>query len=217
MPPAFDEPRIDRRTAGAARLLHWLDRAAAALDALPADHPDRQLTSGSLRLRALGPSVFGEIVESLRAVAWPPRGSAVEPWPLLAAECWLRVQHPIEARPPGQHPHGWHQDGALGFDFTAAPRAPTAVRRMQTLWLPLVDCGVDAPSLEWIEAPEPDLLWPDELTDAALMQRHGSQPRRHAVLSAGDALLFDGALLHRTHVRPGMTRMRISVELRWTA
>jgi ectoine hydroxylase-related dioxygenase (phytanoyl-CoA dioxygenase family) len=41
--------------------------------------------------------------------------------------------------------------------------------------------------------------------------------RRHAVLAVGDALLFDGALLHRTQRLPGAAARRASVELRFFA
>jgi hypothetical protein len=198
-------PQIVRAAAGPGDVQRWLVPAHEALARLPADHPDRQPTSGSLRLRALGPAVFDDIVSSLPAPGWP----------LLAADCWLRVQHPMESRPAGQHPHTWHQDGALGHDFGAAQARPITARPMRTLWLALLDCGVHAPSLEWIEAHEPVLLRPDELTEPALLRRHGLQRRQHALLAAGDALLFDGALLHRTHVSPGMTNPRISIELRW--
>jgi hypothetical protein len=39
----------------------------------------------------------------------------------------------------------------------------------------------------------------------------------HPALSAGEALLFGGALLHRTHWQPTMTRQRTSIELRFIA
>ena len=79
----------------------------------------------------------------------------------------------------------------------------------------LDDCGADAPSLEWIEAPMPGVLPPAELGDAALRRRFGDALRAHAVLAAGDALVFGGSLLHRTHVTPQMRHSRASVELRW--
>ena len=37
------------------------------------------------------------------------------------------------------------------------------------------------------------------------------------VLQAGDALVFDGGVLHHTHVRPRMNRDRTSLELRFFA
>jgi hypothetical protein len=37
----------------------------------------------------------------------------------------------------------------------------------------------------------------------------------HAALRAGDALLFGGGLVHRTHADAAMLHDRISLELRW--
>jgi hypothetical protein len=207
MPFPNTAPWVRRAAAAPADVQRWHSWAVQALATLPADHPDRQPTSGSLRLRALGAAAFADIAAGLQG--------AHPTWPLLADDCWLRVQHPAAQRPAGQHPHSWHQDGALGHDFGDAQNRPTPARPMCTLWLALVDCGVHAPSLEWIEAHEPMLLRPDELTEPALLLRHGPHLRHHAVLAAGDALLFGGALLHRTHVSPRMTHARISIELRF--
>lgn len=85
---------------------------------------------------------------------------------------------------------------------------------MLTVWVPLVDCGRDAPSLEWIARATRYLLHPRELEDIALLERFGGLSRRRAMLCTGDALIFDGALLHRTHVNAGMTKRRVSVEFR---
>jgi ectoine hydroxylase-related dioxygenase (phytanoyl-CoA dioxygenase family) len=123
------------------------------------------------------------------------------------------------ARPP----HHWHQDGALHFDFaTLQGEAPAdALLPMLTCWVPLDDCGVDAPGLEWLQpapssSPVP-LLRPAELSDAALRARFPASAFEHPALAAGDALLFDGALVHRTHALPTMTRSRTSIELRFVA
>lgn len=123
---------------------------------------------------------------------------------VLAGQCWVR-----RARPP----HHWHQDGALHHDF-AAPGAAEPLA-MLTLWVPLVRCGDDAPSLAWLPLAPPRLLRPDELATVATRGDHGAV--EHAVLAAGEALLFDGALLHATHATPAMTRARTSIELRFVA
>jgi hypothetical protein len=125
-----------------------------------------------------------------------------------ADECWVR-----RARPA----HLWHQDGALRHDFLAAPGLPPAdaLLAMRTLWITLTPCGVDAPGLEWAEPSPQHLLVPAELTEAAV---DAAWPGRvHPALDAGDALLFDGALLHRTHRTPAMARPRTSIELRFFA
>ena len=125
-----------------------------------------------------------------------------------ADECWVR-----RARPA----HHWHQDGALRHDFLAQPGPPPAdaLLAMRTLWIALTPCGVDAPGLEWAEPSAQRLLAPAELTEAAV---DAAWPGRvHPALDAGDALLFDGALLHRTHRTPAMHRARTSLELRFFA
>ena len=200
----------------------WL----AAVDAAPppADAADVQATSGSWRLPALGQALFDEVLCTL---AQSPVAAELQarlgPRPLcLARQCWLRRQYPAALRPPGQHPHAWHQDGALACRFSPDGE-PESLADLVTVWLPLMACGDDAPSLEWVAAPvhervhgpAHELLRPADLSDDAVARRWGPHGRRHARLQAGDALLFGGALLHRTHVGPWMNRRRVSVELRF--
>ena len=150
----------------------------------------------------------------LGAVAGSPVAADLEaalgpaPWCNLS-QSWLRR---------GRPPHAWHQDGALRHDFLAdAGRTPPrgALLALRTLWIALTPCGVDAPSLAWVTQPTPDLLPVAELEDAAVQRRHGSAALAHAVLAPGEALLFDGALLHRTHLLPTMRSERLSLELRF--
>lgn len=143
---------------------------------------------------------------------------------LLVDHAFVRHQPAPALRRPGQHPHRWHQDGALAFDFVAAGAPPypaDALQPIQTCWLPLTPCGDDAPSLEWIEPPLEQLLAPAALGDEAMATRLATlaHPRRHvaAVLDAGEALLFGGGVLHRTYTEAAMRRHRTSVELRWMA
>src|SRR5256885_13673868 len=61
-------------------------------------------------------------------------------------ESWVRRQYPASRYPPMHGPHGWHQDGALGFDFLAYPQGnypPEALLPMATCWIALNPCGVD--------------------------------------------------------------------------
>src|SRR4029077_7425211 len=68
-------------------------------------------------------------------------------------QSWVRRQY-VPSRYPRFHgPHGWHQDGALRFDFGSCPDGnypPDALLRMVTCWIALDECGVDAPSLEFV-------------------------------------------------------------------
>lgn len=191
---------------------HWLARIDACAAALPPGHADLQPASDSLRLSALGAQAFDALLrEAVRALD----ANLPTPAEVLAGQSWARRQHPPAARPPGALPHGWHQDGALHSRFTAA--ADDALLDITTVWIALVDCGAAAPSLEWTTAPTPRLLLPPELTDAAVAGRYPPEARRHALLAAGDALVFSGDLLHRTFVTSAMHLRRVSIELRFIA
>jgi hypothetical protein len=122
---------------------------------------------------------------------------------LSANKCTLR-------RVPVDTNTNWHQDGAfLGADV-----------RSMNLWLVLSDCGSDSPGLEIVPR-RLDAVLPTG-TDGAMFdwsvspQVVGDIARDTPVLApqfrAGDALLFDHMLLHRTAVGPGMTRERYAME-----
>ncbi len=151
----------------------------------------------------------------LRTVASSPVAARLEaalgpaPWCNLS-QSWLRH---------GRPPHSWHQDGALRHDFMAhwgRPGPADALLEMRTLWIALTPgCGRNAPGLQWVDAAIDGLLLPTELTPDAVAARFGSACLRHAELEPGDALLFDGHLLHRTYLTPTMSGARLSLELRF--
>lgn len=134
-------------------------------------------------------------------------------------QCFLRLQHAPSRRPPGRHPHSWHQDGAVGHDFALAPAADGGLLEMLTCWIALDACGAGlAPTLEWTRQTPARLLPPAELTDGAVRSAFAAggievAPR----LAPGDALVFDGTLLHRTHATAAMAHDRASYELRFFA
>lgn len=201
---------VARAARDAADLFARLDDRIAAVgpfsagDALPPGVPWVP-TASSVGLAAL-PDTRAAFAEALAAPLAAVAGAPLVP---LTRACWLRRQRPPVDRPPWHAPHAWHQDGALAFDFVGGdPTAPDALAPLLTAWVPLADCGVDAPGLCWMDAPPDRLLTPAEL----------AQPRvaDHApALAAGDALIFGGALLHATHATPAMTRPRVSAELRF--
>lgn len=139
-------------------------------------------------------------------------GRALSPAPLCNLDqSWVRH---------GRPPHGWHQDGALRFDFIAHAERPLRdedLLVMRTCWIALTPCGDDAPGLEWVDAPQPRLLRPGELQPEAVAARYDGALLQRPLLQPGDALVFDGRVLHRTHWRPAMTRARTSIELRFFA
>jgi len=105
----------------------------------------------------------------------------------------------------------WHQDGA----FLGA-----AVRTVNC-WLSLSECGVDAPGLDVVSRRLPYVLqsgshgshfgWSVGPGMVELLEAGGAEIVSPA-FGAGDALLFDQLMLHRTGVRPGMTKSRWAVE-----
>ncbi len=151
--------------------------------------------------------------EVLQAVATGPAApvlaAALGPAPWVDLDqSWLRH---------GRPPHHWHQDGALRHNFLSHAGHPApagAALEMRTLWIALTPCGVQAPSLEWVAADVGGLLAPESLTPQAVSARFPAATLVHAELAPGDALLFDGLCLHRTHLKPAMTQPRLSLELR---
>ena len=103
----------------------------------------------------------------------------------------------------------WHQDGAfMGRDI-----------RSIDVWLSLSHCGVDAPGLDFVPRRLDEIV--EHGTDGARFEwcvadevaaavAHGQIAS--PVFEPGDALLFDHMLLHRTALRPGMTRDRYAIE-----
>lgn len=173
----------------AATAARWL----AALDARP---------GGALRLAdALDMPTVLAALQALRPAVEQQLGAAPQ---IVVSQCWVRRAQP---------PHGWHQDGALHHDFiTLGGGTPLP---LCTAWIALSRCGVDAPGLAWVLPSLPTLLLPAELTDAHVRSRFPHIVS--AALDAGDALLFDGGLLHCTHVSASMTQPRTSIELRCIA
>jgi hypothetical protein len=133
-------------------------------------------------------------------------------------ESWVRRQYAPSRYTPLHAPHGWHQDGALKFDFQShshggLPR--DAMLNMVTCWISLDSCGIDAPGLELITERPGGLLSPRELQTEFLQRRFTPTRFWQPSLGPGDALLFRGDILHRTHVMPEMTKDRTSIELRF--
>jgi hypothetical protein len=141
-------------------------------------------------------------------------------WCLLCNldQSWVRRQYAPSCYPPLHAPHGWHQDGALKFDFQSQQNGDfprNAVLNMVTCWIALDSCGFDAPGLELVTERFGGLLSPLELQTESLQTRFARGRFWQPKLEPGDGLLFRGDILHRTHVIPEMTKDRTSVELRF--
>jgi hypothetical protein len=116
-------------------------------------------------------------------------------------------------RVPPTSSSGWHQDGAfLGPEI-----------RTVNCWIALTDCGEDAPGLDIYPRRLNEVLSETGARDAdydwsagdsvieELAQRTGA-PIASPRFKAGDAMFFDQLCLHRTGVRPGMTKDRLAIE-----
>lgn len=108
---------------------------------------------------------------------------------------------------PGPEHKVWHQDGAF--------MGPV---RTLNVWVALTKCGRDAPGLEFI--PERmDILktgTDDAVFDWSVAPSVVSDNFADRVIcpeyEAGDMLLFDERLLHRTYITPEMTSPRHAIE-----
>jgi hypothetical protein len=134
-------------------------------------------------------------------------------FPLL--KCIFRYQRPdyVGSYLP------YHQDGAKD------------TIRIVNCWIALDDCGDEAPGVEVINAPltesqeelfiyqtlDPDKpeieqLWREK--EALIAARFGHLGTTRPVFRAGDAIMFDHKAMHRTYFAAGMTRSRMSIEIR---
>ena len=104
----------------------------------------------------------------------------------------------------------WHQDGAFLGDVRAI-----------NVWVALSPCGRDAPGLEIVSRRLPYVIqsgshgsWFDWSVGPGMVSllAEGGAPLESPLFEAGDALLFDHLMLHRTGVRPGMTQPRWAIE-----
>src|SRR6266850_1348933 len=135
-------------------------------------------------------------------------------------QSWVRRQYAPHCYPPLHAPHGWHQDGALGFDFLSYPDGifpSDALLPMVTCWIALGPCGVGAPGLEIVTRRLGTLLAPGELVDERLRARFPPEEFYRPAMEVGDAVLMREDILHRTLVSPEMTQDRTSIELRFFA
>lgn len=104
----------------------------------------------------------------------------------------------------------WHQDGAfLG----------TGIRALN-VWIALTDCGVDAPGMDIVPKRFDEIqetgtggaifdwaVGPETVADLSV-----DAPVVRPQYRAGDAMLFDDLLLHRTALDPAMTQTRYAIE-----
>ena len=200
--------------------------AAGLLEAVDA-HPAWSRRSGdgfdpyssSLKLAALAGIDVGALASHLLegAAGESCRAGLGDALAVDIDRCWVRRQYAPGNAPDRHAPHAWHQDGALGFDFSShAPgHGDGTLLAMRTCWIALTACGTEAPGLALLKNPFTTLLGLERLDDSAVRRSHADGAFWTPVMEPGDALVFDGGALHRTHVAPSMHADRTSVELRF--
>jgi hypothetical protein len=136
-------------------------------------------------------------------------------WTCKMEQSWVRKKFaPLPTPATGYHLQDWHQDGALGVRFPLESGPVIPMTELLTCWIPLNACGADSPGLEFVRRPQPALLHFTELGDSALRKRFSPAEFWAPTLEFGDGVVFLNNVLHRTYVRPGMRRDRLSVEYR---
>jgi hypothetical protein len=125
--------------------------------------------------------------------------------PVLAASKFM-----LWKVPPGPEA-GWHQDGRFlgeGMDIASL-----------NVWTALTDCGESAPGMDLVldYLDHYILAAEDSAFDWAVSNSQVDELRQRVPVvtprfRAGDILMFDQWLLHRTHRRPDMTNTRYAIE-----
>jgi Phytanoyl-CoA dioxygenase (PhyH) len=153
------------------------------------------------------PAEADEFLPQIAASPIWPRVATGEPLYLLRDYCSVRRQKPEE----NQKALGWHQDSAVvvGASNGGGVRGYVA-------WVPITPIDTETPTLQLIPG------WNDEIEHK--INRTNSyleavtEPSGEVVtltdIERGDIVLFDLKCPHRTHVAPGMTKDRLSVDLR---
>ena len=106
-------------------------------------------------------------------------------------------------------PGAWHQDGAFMGDV-----------RSLNLWLALSRCGDVAPGLDivprrldgLVATQTDEAVLPYQVSQRRAEEAAGETPIVRPVFEPGDALFFDGMLLHQTGSDPAMPRPRFGIE-----
>jgi hypothetical protein len=99
-------------------------------------------------------------------------------------------------------------------------------RPLLNVWIPLNACGIDAPGLEvvlgsWLKrlvlVGDPASEYAAErarLSTSDVIGAFETEAFFAPAFEIGDAMIFSGATIHRTHARPEMTACRTSLEMR---
>jgi hypothetical protein len=132
-----------------------------------------------------------------------------QPLFLIKDYCSVRRQKPDEV----QRSLGWHQDSAVvAWTSRSAVTAPGYVA-----WVPITPVDADTPTLQIMPDWSAKQLEQKENRETGYLESTIVPTGKITTvrdLARGDILLFDLNCPHRTHVEPGMTKDRLSVDLR---
>jgi hypothetical protein len=206
----------------------WLERlknrAQAAFELRNRQHRERTLPVWMARHYRSDHVLFLDL-QALDAPSGPPleviAGFFQTPLPLLIQAYWresfvinlassvVRQQEPTHS----ERYTPWHQDGY--FMDTQLPAL--------NAWVPLQACGEESPGLEFALGDWQGLL-PTQAPAVDVREDYASMTicaevlaraqQVSPLLAAGDMLLFDHLIPHRTHATEKMTQRRTSVEIR---
>jgi hypothetical protein len=150
------------------------------------------------------PRVSFEMVEMYRAAGLPELVDAY-----LGETALISVEKTTLRKAEPSVPGAWHQDGSFMGDARAV-----------NMWLALSRCGDEAPGLDIVPRRLDHFV--RTRTDEAVIEAHVSQraaeeaageaPILRPIFDPGDALFFDGMLLHQTGSDPSMPRPRLGIE-----
>jgi hypothetical protein len=194
--------------------------AAMETDAFVAEKYRFSRAAHSVPLAALldfGVGGEGELLGPLAAAGMADlfAGAMGGAWTCKLEHSWARKKFaPGHAPAVGYHLQDWHQDGALGVRFSPEPGPVGPMTELVTCWIPLNDCGIDSPGLEFVRRRQTGLLHFTELDDGTLRGRFGAEEFFAPEFKFGDGAVFTRDVLHRTHAGPQMQRDRMSVEYR---
>lgn len=183
-------------------------------DPQPVEEPERSalgrtwVTNGAGLLSFDSPRMLATILDRYEGLGLRSLlGELLGARPVLSAnKCTLR-------RVPVETSAGWHQDGAfLGQQLGAV-----------NVWATLTDCGVDAPGLDIVprrfdrivETGTRGAYFDWAVGEGVIEELAAETPVLRPELHAGDAVIFDEMLLHRTATDPSMTSSRYAIEM-WT-
>jgi len=207
LPRLFDPVFIARISVAADRIYASRDEKARRLLArkgIVVRDEWRSIGLGKIRL-GLRPLTGLLMHHVLVELAWTYLGRK----PVVHGDSYVRVQTPTS-----RHTHlPFHRDQTI------------VGARLLNVWIPLVACGRDAPGLEIVVGSSGKSLDPADpwaagiverarLDEASVLAAFPTQSLWRPVLSPGDVLVFSGETIHRTHIAPGMTRSRASIDLR---